>query len=334
MRTDVAALVALTILAGSSVAPAIAQQQRKATTQAEVETWMKELSNWGRWGKDDRLGAVNLITPAKRKAAAALVRDGVVVSLAHDVLKETSPDNPTPFEHKMTATGGPENPSPYAMDSYAVSYHGFAQTHLDALCHVFHDGKMYNGIDRATATDKGCSELDVAVYRDGIQTRGVLVDIPWLRGVEWLEPGTPIYPEELDAWEKKAGIKVSPGDVLLLRTGRWARRAAKGAWGPAEGAAGLHISCAKWLKDRGVSVLGSDGGSDVVPSLVEGAEGVYLPLHELAIAMLGVPIIDNADLEAASKEAQKRNRWEFLFTLAPLRVVGGTGSPANPIATF
>jgi len=334
MRTDVAVLVAIAVVAGSSTPPAVSQQTRKATTKGEVEAWMKELSNWGRWGKDDRLGAVNLITPEKRKAAAALVRDGVAVSLAHDVLKEASPDNPTPFEHKMTATGGPENPSPYAMDSYAVTYHGFSQTHLDALCHVFHDGKMYNGVDRSTATATGCSELDIAVYRDGIQSRGVLVDIAWLRGVDWLEPGTPIYPEELEAWEKKTGIKVSPGDVVLLRTGRWARRAAKGAWGPMEGAAGLHISCAKWLKDRGVSVLGSDGGSDVVPSLVEGAEGVYLPLHELVIAMLGVPIIDNADLEAASKEAQKRNRWEFLFTLAPLRVVGGTGSPANPIATF
>jgi kynurenine formamidase len=309
-------------------------QERKPVDVPTVEKWMTELSNWGRWGKDDRLGALNLITPEKRKAAAALVKDGVTVSLAHDVLETESPDNPTPFEHTMTATGGPENPSDYAMDRYAVTYHGFAQTHIDALCHVFHKGKMYNGVDRATATAEGCAELDVMTMQNGIQTRGVLVDIPWLRGVDWLEPGTPIYPDELEAWEKKAGIKVAPGDVVLLRTGRWARRAAKGAWGPAEGAAGLHISCAKWLKDRGVSVLGSDAGSDVVPSGVEGGAAFYLPIHEIAIAMLGVPIIDNADLEAASKEAQKRGRWEFLFTLAPLRVVGGTGSPANPIATF
>jgi kynurenine formamidase len=101
-----------------------------------------------------------------------------------------------------------------------------------------------------------------------------------------------------------------------------------------EGAAGLHISCGPWLKERGVAILGSDAGSDVVPSLVEGAQGVYLPLHELAIVALGVPIIDNADLERVAEEARKRGRWEFLFTLAPLRVEGGTGSPANPIATF
>jgi kynurenine formamidase len=333
MRREIALSFVLGVVVVSIPSPTEAQD-RKATTMAEVEKWMTELSNWGRWGKDDRLGAVNLITPEKRKAAAKLVKDGVVVSLAHDVLDETSPDNPTPFEHTMTATGGAENPSSYAMDRYAVTYHGFAQTHIDALCHVFRNGKMYNGVDRATVTAKGCAELDVTTMRDGVQTSGILIDIPWLRGVDWLEPGTPIYPEELEAWEKKTGVTVSPGDVVLLRTGRWARRAAKGAWGPAEGAAGLHISCGKWLKDRGVAILGSDAGSDVVPSLVEGAPPVYLPLHELAIAMLGVAIIDNADLEAVSKEAQKRNRWEFLFTLAPLRVVGGTGSPANPIATF
>ena len=328
-------VIAAIALAFASACPfaIVAQQQRKPTTLVEVEQQMKALSNWGRWGKDDRLGALNLITPEKRKAAAALVRDGVAVSLAHDVLEETSPDNPTPFEQTMVATGAADNPSSYVMDRYAVTYHGFATTHLDALCHVFHDGKMYNGVDRATASERGCAELDVTTMRDGIQSRGVLVDIAWLRGVDWLEPGTPIYPEELEAWEKKSGITVAPGDVVLLRTGRWARRAAKGP-GTRRGRAGLHISCAKWLKDRGVAVLGSDGGSDVVPSGVEGAAAGYLPIHETAIAMLGVPIIDNADLERAAEEAKKRNRWEFLFTLAPLRVVGGTGSPANPIATF
>ena len=216
----------------------------------QVLSYLREKRNWGRWGDDDQRGAINLITPEKRKAAARLVKDGVSVSLAHDVLETASPDNPTPFEHTMTATGGPENPSSYAMDRYAVTYHGFAQTHLDALCHVFHQGKMYNGVDRATATAEGCKELDVTTMRDGVQTSGILIDIPWLRGVEWLEPGTPIYPEELEAWEKKTGVTVSPGDVVLLRTGRWARRAAKGPWGPEQGAAGLHISCAKWLKDR------------------------------------------------------------------------------------
>ena len=335
MRKPVVLSVVLSLvsLAGPLV-PSSSGEERPAVDLTQVETWMTELSNWGRWGKDDRLGALNLITPEKRKAAAALVRDGVAVSLAHDVLETASADNPTPFEHTMTAHGGAENPSSYAMDKYAVAYHGFAQTHVDALCHVFHKGKMYNGVDRATVTAEGCKELDVTAMRDGVVTRGVLVDIAWLRGVDYLEPATPIYPEELEAWEKKTGIRVGPGDALLLRTGRWARRAEKGAWGGTEGAAGLHVSCVPWLKARDVAILGSDAGSDVVPSGVEGAAGLFLPVHELAIVALGVPIIDNADLERASLEAQKRGRWEFLFTLAPLRVVGGTGSPANPIAIF
>jgi kynurenine formamidase len=330
-----APLAAIAALLGLAAAPRDAAAQAGPRVDMKtVETWMTELSNAGRWGKDDRLGALNLITPEKRRAAAKLVEDGVAVSLAHDVLETASPDNPTPFEQTMTATGGPENPTSYAMDKYAVAYHGFAQTHVDALCHVFYQGKMYNGVARATASAEGCKELDVTAMRDGVVTRGVLVDIAWLRGVDYLEPGTPIYPDELDAWEKKTGITIGAGDALLLRTGRWARREEKGAWGGTEGAAGLHASCAPWLRKRDVAVLGSDAGSDVVPSGVEGAQGLYLPIHEIAIVALGVPIIDNADLERAADEARKRNRWEFLFVLAPLRVVGGTGSPANPIAVF
>ena len=334
MKTIIAAFLAVMIVPMTAVVfSRDTQAAQDKLTKEDIDRWMMELSNWGRWGKDDQLGAINLITQAKRKQAAALVREGTSVSLARDTNKEAAPDNTSPYEHRMTITGV-NNRGQFSLDSVGVSFHGYQHTHLDALCHVFHQGKMYNGVDRATATAEGCKELDVTTMRDGVQTSGILIDIPWLRGVEWLEPGTPIYPEELEAWEKKTGVAVSPGDVVLLRTGRWARRAAKGPWGPEQGAAGLHISCAKWLKDRGVAILGSDAGSDVVPSLVEGAEGVYLPLHEMAIAMLGIPIIDNADLEAVSIEARKRNRWEFLFTLAPLRVVGGTGSPANPIATF
>ncbi len=311
-----------------------AAQPPPAITVDTIDAWRSQLSNAGRWGKTDQLGALNLITAAKRQAAAALVRDGVSVSLAHDLLTETAADNPNPLEHTMVATGGSENPSAYAMDRYAVTYHGFAHTHLDALCHVWHDGKMYNGYDRATATAKGCGELDIAAVADGVFTRGVLVDVPWLKGLDYLEPGTPILPADLDAFEAKSGIKISPGDAVLVRTGRWTRRAAKGPWGPAEGAAGLHASCAPWLKQRDIALLGSDAGSDVVPSGIGGGAPFFLPVHELAIAAMGVMIIDNADLERLSAEARARGRYEFLLTLAPLRVAGGTGSPVNPIATF
>ena len=121
------------------------------------------------------------------------------------------------------------------------------------------------------------------------------------------------------------------GDVVFVRTGRWKLRDEKGAWSPSDEAAGLFASCAKWLKDRDVAMLGSDAASEVIPSRVQ---GVPQPIHQLVLIAMGMPIFDNCDLEALGDEAEKQNRWEFLITAAPLPVVGGTGSPLNPIATF
>ena len=300
-------------------------QARKALTKADIDRMMTELSNWGRWGKEDQLGALNLITAAKRKQAAALVKEGVSVSLAHDVEKERAADTTSPFQHTMTLT--PQ----FSLDAYSVSYHGYAHTHLDALCHMFYQGKMYNGFSQKEVTEKGGAKLSILSVKQGVFTRGILMDMARLKGLPYLEPGTPIYPEDLEAWEKKAGVKVSSGDVIFIRTGRWARRAALGPWDVGRQAAGLHASCAPWLKQRGVAIIGSDVASDVVPSQVE---GVTLPIHQLVLVALGVHIFDNCDLEAISEATAKRNRWEFLLTAAPLAVPGGTGSPLNPIATF
>jgi len=305
-------------------------ESQHTLTKADVDRMMTELSNWGRWGKEDQLGAINLITPSKRKQAAALVKEGVSVSLAHDVEKERAADNSNPFQHTMTLTGA--NPaSQFSLDAYSVNYHGYAHTHLDALCHVFYQGKMYNGFSQEEVTQKGAGRLSILNLKQGILTRGILIDVARLKGVPYLEPETPIYVEDLEAWEKKAGVKVSSGDVIFIRTGRWARRAAVGPWDVGRHSAGLHASCARWLKERGVAILGSDAASDVVPSRVE---GVNLPIHQLVLVALGVHIFDNCDLEAISEAAAKRNRWEFLLTAAPLAVPGGTGSPLNPIATF
>jgi kynurenine formamidase len=149
--------------------------------------------------------------------------------------------------------------------------------------------------------------------------------------VPYLEPGAAIYPEDLDAWEKKTGIKIMAGDVIFVRTGRWARRAAVGPWAVNSGSAGLHASCARWIKQRDVAMIGSDAASDVIPS---GVEGVALPIHQLMIVAMGVHIFDNCDLEALSEACAKRNRWDFLLTAAPIAVTGGTGSPLNPVAIF
>ena len=305
-------------------------QNRPQVTKETVESWMTELSNWGRWGKEDQLGALNLITPAKRQEAAKLVRAGISVSLARNTETAKADDNPQPFEHTMLRTGL-NTTGQFCVDRYSVAYHGYAHTHIDSLCHMFYNGKMYNGFAQTDVTDAGAQKLAITNVKNGIFTRGILMDIPRLKGVDSLEPGTPIYPEDLDAWEKKTNVKVRSGDVVFVRTGRWALRDAKGPWAASQKSAGLHASCAKWLKVRDVAVLGSDAASDVMPS---GIEGVVQPIHQLVLIAMGMNIFDNCDLEAAAKEAARQNRWEFLITASPIPVPGGTGSPLNPIATF
>jgi kynurenine formamidase len=307
-----------------------AQPAPHNVTKADVDKWMKDLSNWGRWGKDDQIGAVNLITPAKRKEAAALVKEGVSVSLARLTEMDKAVDNENPFKLEMNWTGA-NSPGQFSLDTLHVLYHGFAHTHMDALCHMFYEGKMYNGISKDVVTNQGSSQLGVQNFKNGIFTRGILIDIPALKGLPYLEPKTPIYPEDLEAWEKKAGVKVGSGDVIFIRTGRWARRAAKGPWNIGEESAGLHASCMKWVHDRDVAMVGSDAASDVMPSMVP---GVVQPIHQLLLISMGVAIFDNCDLEALSAEAAKRKRWAFLLSASPIPVNHGTGSPLNPIATF
>jgi kynurenine formamidase len=167
--------------------------------------------------------------------------------------------------------------------------------------------------------------------KDGIVSRGVLMDIARLKGVDYLDPGTPIYIEDLEAWERAAGLTVRSGDVLLVRGGRWARRAAEGPWSTSAGAAALHASAAAWLRERGVAVLGADYTSDVLP---HGIQDVVMPVHQLTLVAMGMPLLDNLDLEEVARVAAREERWEFLFVAAPLRVTGGTGSPLNPVAIF
>jgi hypothetical protein len=283
--------------------------------KAMLDRWMQELSNWGRWGKDDQMGTVNLITPAKRKAAAALVKEGYSVSLSSDAETVKSADNEFPFGHEMIATGNDSNPM-FGMDVYSTRYHGKVLTHLDALSHMFYQGKMYNGYSQQQVNRQGAQQLAVTAYKNGLISRGILMDIPALKGVKYLDLSTPIYPADLDAWEKKAGVKVGSGDIVFIRTGRWARRAEKGPWDTEAAAAGMHASCARWFHQRDVAMVGSDTHGELMP-----------------IAM-GTPMFDNCDLEPLSQEAAARHRWEFLLTAAPLAVPKGTGSPLNPIAIF
>src|SRR5262245_51311219 len=155
--------------------------------------------------------------------------------------------------------------------------------------------------------------------------------MPRLKNVPYLEPGIALYVEDLEAWERKTGVKIAEGDAIFVRTGRWARRDKIGPWNVAMNAAGLHASVAPWIKSRGVAFIGSDVALDVVPSMVE---GVTLPVHILMITALGINLLDNQDLEALASAAVKLNRWEFMLTVAPVPVTGGTGFPVNAVATF
>jgi kynurenine formamidase len=294
---------------------------------ADVQALHADISNWGRWGEDDQLGALNLITPGVTAAAAATVRSGRTVSCARPLNTEAAVDNPSPVAHHMigTATEG------WGADYFAIASHGFATSHLDALCHVFHDGKLYNGYDTGTVTAHGATRLGIHHLRDGIVTRGVLLDIPALRGVDALEPGEPVFPEDLEAAEERAGLRVQPGDALLVRTGRWVWRAAHGPWELASRAAGLDAACLPWLRARDVATLGSDGVSDVLPSRVA---GVGMPIHEIAIVALGLHLMDNLDLDALAAACADEQRAEFLFVVAPLVLRRGTASPVNPLAVF
>ena len=302
---------------------------QQTVTKATVDQWMDELSNWGRWGEDDQIGTVNLITADKRKQAAALVTEGVSVSLARTAEEVAAPDNPAPFEQSMNNTGS--SGGQFVSDTYRVSYHGYAHTHMDTLTHMSYEGKSYNGFEMAKVTEAGAPHLDVTNFKNGIFTRGILMDIPRLKGVDWLEPGTPIYPEDLAAWEREAGVKIEPGDVVFIRTGRWALRDSDGAWAASDKSAGLYASAAKWLHERDIAMIGSDAASDVMPS---GVDGVRQPIHQLFLVAMGTPIFDNCDLEALAAECARLGRWEFLLTAAPIPVGGGTGSPLNPVATF
>lgn len=297
-------------------------------TPDEVKASFETISNWGRWGKEDQRGALNFITAEKRAAAARLAKAGEIVSLALPLSTETTAENPQPVQHLMLHVG------PHAvaaLDYFGIAPHGMAFTHLDALCHVFWDGRMYNGFSNREVGRFGAKKCAIDVTRDGIVSRGVLLDIPKTRKVEWLEPGDPIYPEDLNAAEKMGAVRVDEGDILLIRTGRHQRRKAKGAWDPRrEGLPGLDASCLSWLHERRIAVLGCDAVSDLIPNGYSGE--LSMPIHVGTLVMMGIHLIDNADLEALSAACARHNRYEFLFAMAPLILERGTASPVNPLA--
>jgi kynurenine formamidase len=305
-----------------------------ALSEAEFRALYERLRRTSVWGLDDRLGTLNNISTAEVVAAASDVRSGRTVSLAAPIETRVTADNLDPAVHQMTHPADNADRASglsFAMDRLAMNIHGNADSHIDALCHVIFDGELYNGIDAGAVTATGATELSIDVAGQGIASRGLLLDIPRLRGVPWLEPGEHVTADDLLAAESALFDRIEQGDLVFVRVGHRARRRSLGPWDAAEARAGLHPAALELLAERRIAVLGSDGNNDTAPSV---AEGVDFPVHVLAINALGMHLLDYLDLDPLAELCQVMHRSSFLCVVAPLRLREGTGSPVNPIAIF
>jgi len=303
----------------------------------EFEQLFQSVCNWGCWGPADERGTLNHITPEHVRKAASLVRSGRSVSLEIPINIVAGPDNPHPAVHYMvqsydvhSSLGEPQ----FCSDFLATEFHGDCHTHIDALCHIAYRGKLYNGKPASSVTSYGPTLQDITAYAHGIVGRGVLLDLPRLRGVKWLEPGEAVTREELEAAEKAQGVRLGEGDIFVFRTGHHRRRLELGPWNngyDGEGKAGLHVDTIPLLHERKVSAFLPDGDGETVPSNVE---GVAYPIHALQIAAMGMACSDSLQFEELIKVCDAEGRWEFLLVAAPLRLPKGTGSLFNPIAIF
>ncbi len=307
-------------------------EERPLPTKQDVDSWLKDRRNWGRWGDDDERGAVNLIDAQKRLEAFSLVRSGRVVSISRPYPKDPGPTNPTPAQHFMRRNER-EHGGGSVVDYYGFVYHGYNHTHLDALCHVWDKNGAWQGRDPDDfITGDGVTFADVTAWETGILTRGVLLDVPRHRGEPHVTLDRPVHGWELEEIAKEQGVIVEPGDALLVHSGREAYQAEYpdvflGARGGRPGP-GLHASCMPFIRDHDVAVLVWDM-MDARPN----EYGVPWGVHGV-IYSYGVPLVDNALLQPLAEACAEEGRYEFLLIVAPLKVPGGTGSPVNPLAVF
>jgi kynurenine formamidase len=305
-------------------------------SEDEVVAYLGRLDNSGRWGAADALGTLNLITPEVRLRALAGVRDGLTIGCSRPILAEpgaTDVIDPPVVESLATTpmtTSAPRIGT--VSDRLGLPAHGVTITHVDALSHFAVDGKTYGGRPPAGTSEAAPThDASVAAMADGILTRGVLVDVPTARGVNWLDAGDSIEVADLVAWESAHDLRLETGDALLIRTG-WARRRQElGPHPERKHRPGLGAAVLPWLHERGVAVVASDAAHDAVPS---GLARVPMPIHAIGLVAMGLCLIDNADFEALTGACAARDRWTCLFIVAPLRWVGASGSPVNPIAVL
>ena len=305
------------------------------TGDDEFTAMARRVSNWGRWGTDDARGTLNLVgLPGQARPTAGMA--GRSVSLARPLSNHNGPEfaiHPAPVHFMMrTGESAPADGFGTSADWIGVGCHGFGVTHIDALSHVFWNGKMYNGVDAAKASTSAGSHVgSVEEFGSGVVTRGVLLDVPRARGVPWLDLSEAVTPDDLDRCERNQQVEVATGDTVYIRTGIRLRQLERGRHSPmADGHPGLDPSCIPWLRERDIAILGSDSANDVVRP----GERPAMPVHVLALVFMGMPLVDNADLEELATACAEGRSWTFWSVLAPLLIRRGTGSPVNPLAVF
>ena len=305
-----------------------------ALSQSEFDAIFQSLKSWSEYS-DSTLerGALNFITAEITKAATQLVTTGEVVTMGLAWNTESGPDNHKPALHYMTelSVDTPGEAPNCNKDFIGVDYHGKAVSHLDAMTHISYNDQLFGGKSSSANVNASGSSWGTVDKLGPIVTRGVILDAARFSGVDWIEPGTAIHADDILAFEKKFGFTIGQGDCVLLRSGHFARRAKLGVWDPSDFSAGFHVDVMQLFKERKVSVIGADGDSDVRPSPVT---GVGSPIHVLALPGLGIPLLDNLQLEAVAQKCADLKRWTFNIVISPLNIPRGTGSPINPIAIF
>jgi kynurenine formamidase len=296
-------------------------------TDAELEAMFRRCSNTGKWGAADELGTLNYITPAKRVAAAALVKTGEVVSVGRDLTTRQSKTNGQPLVHMMNFS---DATSPSATDAFMIASHGMVVTHMDALCHFSWKDQLYNGRKRSeTLTANGARWGSIYAQRHGIFTRGVLLDVAAARGINWYQPNEYVTVADFEAAEKRQGVRVGSGDAIFVRSGMERMEAELGEQ-DIYPRAGMHAECAEWMHNRQVSVY----GGDCIEKLPYPSESFTSAVHMIVLASMGLPILDWPALTELAAACERLKRWDYLLTTAPLRLPGGTASPINPICLF
>lgn len=303
-------------------------EKRIFPSEDELDALFEEVNNAGRWGKDDELGTLNYITPGKRIEAARLVREGRAMSIGRDLDTVQSANNPQPVRHTMCY----QSHYPIGcVDAVVIDMHGFAITHVDAVAHVYRGQDVYNNRRAAdVALPGGLSFGDILVQRDGVFTRGVLLNVAAARGTDWLDPDDGVTAADLSAAERRQDLKVTTGDCIFVYTGLQKREASLGPENLAE-RVGIMPDAIRWMHEREISVYSGDC-VDAFPNPYGPRYAIYF--HAITLAAMGLVLLDIPALEPLVEVCDELERSEFLLTMAPLRLKGGTGCPVNPIALF